>query len=67
MLSLSIAYQHALQLQPVTSMLAGLRALVVALVANAAWTFGRSSVKRFREAAISLATAPSSSWAAAPS
>ncbi len=57
MLSLSIAYQHAMQLQPVTSMLAGLRALVVALVANAAWAFGRSSVKGVREATISLAAA----------
>ena len=57
MLSLSIAYRYAVQLQPVTSILAGLRALVVALVANATWAFGRSSVKSFREAMICLATA----------
>jgi chromate transporter len=57
MLSLSVAYQHAVQLHAVTSMLAGLRAIVVALVANSAWTFARSSVKRLREGAISLATA----------
>ncbi len=38
-----------------TSILTGLRALVVALVANAAWVFGRSSVKNFREAMICLA------------
>ena len=57
MLSLSIGYQHALQLQTVTSMLAGLRALVVALVANATWAFCRSSVKGLREGAIALATA----------
>ncbi len=57
MLSLSIAYQYAVQLEPVTSILAGLRALVVALVANATWVFGRSSVKSFREAMICLATA----------
>jgi chromate transporter len=57
MLALSIAYQHAMQLQPVTSMLVGLRALVVALVANATWAFGRSSVKGLREATISLAAA----------
>jgi chromate transporter len=57
MLSLSIAYQHVGQTPAVVSILAGLRALVVALVANAAWTFGRSSVKGLREAAIALATA----------
>jgi chromate transporter len=57
MLSLSIGYQHALQLHAMTSMLAGLRALVVALVANATWAFCRSSVKGLREGAISLATA----------
>ena len=57
MLSLSIAYQHALHLHAVTSTLAGLRAIVVALVGYSAWTFGRSSVKRLREGAIGLATA----------
>jgi chromate transporter len=57
MLSLSIGYEHALQLHAVTSMLAGLRALVVALVANATWAFCRSSVKGLREGTISLATA----------
>jgi chromate transporter len=41
----------------VTSTLAGLRAIVVALVGYSAWTFGRSSVKRLREGAICLATA----------
>lgn len=57
MLSLSIAYQHAVQLHAVTSMLTGLRAIVVALVANSAWTFAKSSVKRVREGAFCLATA----------
>ena len=57
MLSLSIAYRYAVPLQPVTSILAGLRVLVVALVANATWVFGRSSVKNFREAMICLVTA----------
>ena len=57
MLSLSIAYRYAVPLQPMTSILAGLRALVVALVANATWVFGRSSVKSFHEAMICLATA----------
>jgi chromate transporter len=57
MLSLSVAYQHAIQFHLATSMLAGIRALVVALVANATWAFGRSSVKGLREATISLAAA----------
>jgi chromate transporter len=57
MLLLSISYHHAVQFHAVTSVLVGLRAVVVALVANAAWAFGRSSVKGFREATISLATA----------
>jgi len=44
-------------LPAVTSVLTGLRALVVALVAHATWTFGRSSVKGLREGAIAAATA----------
>jgi chromate transporter len=57
MLALAIAYRYAVQLQPVAATLAGLRALVVALVANAAWVFGRSSVKGAGEALIGLASA----------
>ena len=57
MLALSVAYQQALSVQAVTSALTGLRALVVALVANAAWTFGRSSIKSIRDALISVFTA----------
>ena len=57
MLGLSVAYQHALQLHAVTSMLAGLRAIVVALIANSAWTFARSSVKGVRRGMFSAVTA----------
>jgi chromate transporter len=57
MLSLSIAYQRIGHLPAMSSMLTGLRALVVALVANAAWTLGRPSVKGFGRSAICLATA----------
>jgi chromate transporter len=57
MLSLSVAYGHAVHIGVVTSMLAGLRALVVALVANAVWTFGRSSIKGARHAALAVTTA----------
>jgi chromate transport protein ChrA len=41
----------------VTSALIGLRVLVVALIANAAWTFGRKSVKGVREGAIAAIAA----------
>lgn len=57
MLSLSVAYRHAVQFQPVVSVFEGLGALVVALVANAAWVFGRSSVKKLGDASICLLTA----------
>jgi len=57
MLGLSIAYQRAADVGPVISALAGLRVLVVALVANAAWTFGRASIKGVREGAIAVAAA----------
>ena len=57
MLILSIAYRHAIDVRAVSSALTGLRVIVVALVANAAWTFGRSSVKGLREGAIAAVTA----------
>jgi chromate transporter len=56
MLVLSIAYQRAVGIHAVTSALIGLRALVVALVANGAWTFARSSVGRPRDAVMAAAT-----------
>jgi chromate transporter len=57
MLALSIAYKRAADVGAVTSALTGLRVLVVALVANAAWTFGRKSVTGFRECAIAAVAA----------
>jgi len=66
MLSFSVAYQHALKVPLVTSMLTGMRALVVALVANATWSFGRSSLKRPGEIAIALATAVLFSFGGSP-
>jgi chromate transporter len=56
MTALSMAYRHAIDLDVVTSALTGLRALVVALVANAAWSFGRSTVKHWTEAVLAAAT-----------
>jgi chromate transporter len=57
MLGLSMAYQHFGRLPAVTATLAGLRALVVALVANATWSFCRVSVKRPGDAGFCLTTA----------
>jgi chromate transporter len=55
MLGFSMAYQHAVKLDIVTSILSGLRAIVVAMIANSAWTFIHSSVKRPKEAVIAAA------------
>jgi chromate transporter len=45
MLALASGYRHAVELPAAAAALVGLRALVVALVANAAWTFGRTAVR----------------------
>jgi chromate transporter len=55
MLVLSAAYDHAAGIPGVASALLGLRVLVVALVAYATWTFGRSSIGSVREGLISAA------------
>ncbi len=57
MLVLSVAYKHFGRLPAVTAVLMGLRALVVALVANAAWSFCRTSIKRPAEIPFCFATA----------
>jgi len=57
MFALAVAYQRAFNVRAVTSALAGLRTLVVALVANATWSFARSSVKGSRDGAIAVITA----------
>ncbi len=57
MLVLAIAYNRTAGIQAVTSVLSGMRALVVALIAHAAWTFGRKSIKDFRGAALAALSA----------
>jgi chromate transporter len=57
MLALSYAYSRAHDLRIVTSALAGLRALVVALAANACWVFARRSVTGGREGALAVIAA----------
>jgi chromate transporter len=57
MLGLSVTYEHVQQFHVATSILAGLRAIVVALIAYSAWIFGRSSVKTLWGGAIASVTA----------
>jgi chromate transporter len=57
MLTLALAYERAVGLAAVASALAGLRALVVALVAHAAWSFARLIVASPRAALLAAATA----------
>ncbi len=57
MLALSLAYERAVAFHSVTAALTGLRAVVVALVVNAAWAFGRPAVRSVRDALLALATA----------
>ncbi len=57
MLGLSALYQRTHSLPALLSLFAGLRVLVVALIANAAVSFGRSSVKSRRDGLIALLAA----------
>ncbi|NLH50277.1 MAG: chromate efflux transporter [Myxococcales bacterium] len=50
MVGLAIVYRRAAGLPDSAAALTGLRVIVVTLVANATWTFGRSWVKDWREA-----------------
>jgi chromate transporter len=52
MAALSVAYEQAHQLPRVVSLFQGLRFVVLVLVAHAAWGFGRSSVRGWREAVV---------------
>ncbi len=56
MLALSAVYGRAAGLEAVVSRLAGLRVLAVALVASAAWEFGRSSLTGLREVLVAGAS-----------
>ena len=57
MLALSAAYRATSGVPAVGHVLAGLRVVVVALIANSAWSFGRSTVKRRADAFLAAATA----------
>lgn len=55
MLLLSIFYVQTLNLPAVVSAFNGLQVIVVSIIANAAITFGRVSIKNWRSAAIAIA------------
>ena len=57
MLAMSLAYERAVAVHAVTAALTGLRALVVALVVNAAWTFGRSAIHTVKTVVLAATTA----------
>jgi chromate transporter len=57
MLILSFGYAEARDLRAVVSAFTGLQAIVVALVANATFTFGRSSMTDWRDALLALGAA----------
>ncbi len=57
MVALSGVYQVSRDLQPVASAFRGLHVIVVALVANAVVTFGRSSIKNWRDTILACGAA----------
>ena len=57
MLILSIGYAEARTFPAVVSAFTGLQAIVVALVANATFNFGRTSLKNWRDVVLALAAA----------
>ncbi len=57
MLILSIAYVDAHKLPQVISLFKGLQVIVVAIIANATYSFGKGIVKNYREILIALVSA----------
>jgi chromate transporter len=54
MMALSALYMHTRNLSVIVSAFNGLQAIVVSIVANAAITFGRTSIKTWKAAAIAI-------------
>jgi chromate transporter len=57
MVGLSAAYQAGRDLQPVLAAFHGLRVIVIAIVANATMSFGRSSIRNGRDAILAAGAA----------
>ena len=66
MLMLSALYTRAHDLPEMLSAFSGLQAIIVALVANATVTFGKTSLKRLPHVLIALVAAALYSWKASP-
>jgi chromate transporter len=56
MIVLSAAYQHSHDLRPVLAAFRGLHAIVIAIIANAALSFGRNTLKNWRDAVLTAGT-----------
>lgn len=54
MLLCSIYYDRAREIEPLLGLLAGLRVVVVAIVAHAAWSFGRRLIRDWRDLCFAL-------------
>jgi chromate transporter len=57
MVVLSCVYQHTRELMPVVSAFRGLHLIVIALVANATLSFGRTAIKNWRDVVLAAAAA----------
>jgi len=66
MVGLSAFYARSHTLPPVVAIFNGLQVIVVALVANATITFGKSSLKRFWDATIAIVAAGLFGWGVSP-
>jgi len=66
MLVLSVFYEHTHKLPAVVLAFSGLQAIVVAIVANAAVTFGRTTLKNWRHVPITLLAATLFGWGINP-
>jgi chromate transporter len=66
MLALAAIYQRVATVDVVAAAMGNLRALVVALVANSAWSMGRPTIRRVRDGAIAAGTAAAYLYGANP-
>jgi len=66
MLSFAILYTRTGDVPVVASVFSGLQAVVVAIMANAVWSFGKVTIKKWQHAGIALAAAVLFWWNVSP-